>query len=217
MNIVTRLSQIIMIPGGFSGGDEPDGSGKFIATVLRSLEVREALEEFIEEREGLILGICNGFQGLVKLGLLPFGKIKERTEMDPILTGNKIGRHQSKLIHTRISSVNSPWMAGLEVGEIYTLPVSHGEGRFVVEANLLKEMVCNGQIATQYVDLSGQPTMELPWNPNGSYMAIEGIFSPSGRIFGKMCHSERRRLGIYKNVDGNFDQRIFQAGIQYYR
>ena len=212
-----KESQIIMIPGGFSGGDEPDGSGKFIATVLRSLEVREALEEFIEEREGLILGICNGFQGLVKLGLLPFGKIKERTEMDPILTGNKIGRHQSKLIHTRISSVNSPWMAGLEVGEIYTLPVSHGEGRFVVEANLLKEMVCNGQIATQYVDLSGQPTMELPWNPNGSYMAIEGIFSPSGRIFGKMCHSERRRLGIYKNVDGNFDQRIFQAGIQYYR
>jgi len=212
-----KESQILMIPGGFSGGDEPDGSGKFIATVLRSLEVRQALEEFIEEREGLILGICNGFQGLVKLGLLPFGKIKERSGTDPILTVNKIGRHQSKLIHSRISSVNSPWMAGLEVGEIYTLPVSHGEGRLLVEADLLKEMVCNGQIATQYVDLSGQPTMELPWNPNGSTLAIEGVFSPNGRIFGKMCHSERRRVGIYKNVDGNFDQRIFQAGIQYYR
>lgn len=212
-----KESQILMIPGGFSGGDEPDGSGKFIATVLRSPIVREALEEFLEEREGLVLGICNGFQGLVKLGLLPFGRIKERTETDPILSGNIIGRHQSKLVHTRISSVHSPWMEGLEVGEIYTLPVSHGEGRLLVNDSLLKEMIYNSQVATQYVDLSGQPTMELPWNPNGSTLAIEGLFSPDGRIFGKMCHSERVRPGLYKNVAGKFHQRIFQAGINYYR
>lgn len=212
-----KESQILMIPGGFSGGDEPDGSGKYIATVLRSPLVRQALQELIDDREGLILGICNGFQGLVKLGLLPFGKIKERSEIDPILTSNKIGRHQSNLVHTRISSVESPWMEGLEVGEIYTLPVSHGEGRLIVEDDLLKEMICGGQIATQYVDLSGQATMELPWNPNGSTLAIEGLFSSNGRIFGKMCHSERIRPGIYKNADGRFEQRIFQAGINYYR
>lgn len=212
-----RESQILMIPGGFSGGDEPDGSGKFIATVFRSPEVSEALEDFLVKREGLVLGICNGFQGLVKLGLLPFGEIRERNEMDPILTTNKIGRHQSKLVHTRVSSVNSPWMEGLEVGEIYTLPVSHGEGQFLVDDMMLEKLISNGQIATQYVDLSGQATMELPWNPNGSTMAIEGLFSPNGRIFGKMCHSERFKEGLYKNVDGNFDQRIFQAGIKYYR
>lgn len=212
-----KESQILMIPGGFSGGDEPDGSGKFIATVLKSPIVREALEEFLEERKGLVLGICNGFQGLVKLGLLPFGRIKERAETDPILAGNTIGRHQSKLVHTRVSSVHSPWMEGLEVGEIYTLPVSHGEGRLLVNDNILKKMIYNSQVATQYVDLSGQPTMELPWNPNGSTLAIEGLFSPDGRIFGKMCHSERVRPGLYKNVGGKFHQRIFEAGINYYK
>ena len=210
-------AQILMIPGGFSGGDEPDGSGKFIATVLRSPLVREALEEFLEEREGLVLGICNGFQGLVKLGLLPFGKIKERTEMDPILAGNRIGRHQSIIAHTRVSSVNSPWMEGLEVGEIYSLPLSHGEGRLVADNSLLENLISKGQIASQYVDLTGQPTMELPWNPNGSSLGIEGLFSPDGRIFGKMCHSERTGPGLYKNIEGNFDQKIFKAGVKYFR
>ncbi len=211
-----RQSQIVMIPGGFSGGDEPDGSAKFITAVFRNPAVGDAIMELIDNREGLMLGICNGFQALIKLGLVPYGKILDTDEEFPTLTYNKIGRHQSKLIKTRIASVKSPWMAGTSVGDIHTIPVSHGEGRFIANQEVIGELIANGQIATQYVDFKGRPSMDINYNPNYSTLAIEGITSPDGRILGKMGHSERIGQYLYKNVDGSKDQKIFESGIKYF-
>jgi len=212
-----RNSQIIMIPGGFSGGDEPDGSAKFITAVFRNPAVRDAVEDLMQNRDGLMLGICNGFQALIKLGLVPFGVITEPDEAYPTLTYNRIGRHASCLVRTRIASVRSPWLANVNVGDIHTIPVSHGEGRFIATEEVLGKLIENGQIATQYVDLSGNPSMETAYNPNESMLAIEGITSPDGRIFGKMAHSERIGTNLYKNVPGNYDQKIFEAGVAYFR
>jgi phosphoribosylformylglycinamidine synthase len=212
-----KNSQIIMIPGGFSGGDEPDGSAKFITAVFRNPAVREAVEDLLENRDGLVLGICNGFQALIKLGLVPFGIITEPDEAYPTLTYNRIGRHASCLVRTRIASVKSPWLAYTEVGDIHTVPVSHGEGRFIATQDILGRLIGNGQIATQYVDLDGKPSMEAAYNPNESLLAIEGITSPDGRVLGKMAHSERIGGNLYKNVAGNNDQKIFEAGVAYFR
>ncbi len=210
-------SQILMIPGGFSGGDEPDGSGKFITAVLRNPVVREAVTKLLECRDGLMLGICNGFQALVKSGLLPYGKIMDTMESDsPTLTFNAIGRHQSQMVSTRIASVKSPWLANVNVGDVHTVPISHGEGRFTAPAEVLRKLIENGQIATQYVDANGQPTMDITFNPNASDFAIEGITSPDGRILGKMAHSERIGNGVAINVPGNQDQKIFLSGVQYF-
>ena len=181
-----KNSQIIMIPGGFSGGDEPDGSAKnSITAVFRNPAVREAVEDLLKNRDGLILGICNGFQALIKLGLVPYGTITEPDEANPTLTYNRIGRHASCLVRTRIASVKSPWLANTEVGDIHTIPVSHGEGRFIASDEVIRQLIENGQIATQYVDLEGKPSMEAAYNPNESILAIEGITSPDGRVFGK--------------------------------
>lgn len=212
-----RDSQIVMIPGGFSGGDEPDGSAKFITAVFRNPLISEAIRDLMENRDGLMLGICNGFQALIKLGLLPYGRITEPDEKAPTLTYNDIGRHQSKLINTRIASIKSPWMANCEVGDVHTLAISHGEGKFVASDDVLKELISNGQIATQYVDFKGNAAMDIAYNPNHSIMAIEGITSPDGRIFGKMAHSERAGENIFKNVPGNKYQRIFEAGVNYFK
>ena len=212
-----RQSQIIMIPGGFSGGDEPDGSAKFITAVFRNPAVSDAVTELLEKRDGLMLGICNGFQALIKLGLVPYGKIVEAKEDAPTLTYNSIGRHVSCLVNTRIASVKSPWLAGTEVGDIHTIPVSHGEGRFIASDALIRELAENGQIATQYVDMDGNPTSDIRFNPNNSNQAIEGILSPDGRIFGKMGHSERIGRNLYRNVLGNFDQKLFESGINYFK
>ncbi|MDD4681070.1 MAG: phosphoribosylformylglycinamidine synthase subunit PurQ, partial [Clostridia bacterium] len=211
-----RNSQIIMIPGGFSGGDEPDGSAKFITAVFRNPKIKGAVEDLLNKRDGLILGICNGFQALIKLGLVPYGVIKEPDAENPTLTYNSIGRHTSSLVRTRIASVKSPWLANVEVGDIHTTPISNGEGRFIAEENMIQQLIKNGQIATQYIDLNGTPSMDVEYNPNGSMLAVEGITSPDGRIFGKMCHSERIGKNLYKNVPGNIDQRIFEAGIDYF-
>ncbi len=208
--------QIMMIPGGFSAGDEPEGSGKFIATVFRNPLLTEAVMNLIRNRDGLILGICNGFQALVKLGLLPYGEIRDLDETCPTLTFNTIGRHVSCLVRTRVASNLSPWLAKAQVGQICTIAVSHGEGRFVASPEILKELELHGQIATQYVDLDGNPTMEEPYNPNGSVMAIEGITSRDGRIFGKMGHDERYTRHTFINVPGEKDQRIFEAGVEYF-
>lgn len=211
-------SQILMLPGGFSGGDEPDGSGKFITAVLRNARIKEAVCELLEKRDGLILGICNGFQALIKLGLLPYGKIMDEMTPDcPTLTFNKIGRHQSMMVHTRISSVHSPWLAQVEEGDIHTVPISHGEGRFTANEKTLQELIDHGQIATQYVDLNGDPTMDIRYNPNASVYAIEGILSPDGRVFGKMGHSERIGSHVVKNVPGEKDQKIFASGVAYFQ
>lgn len=212
-----KKSQILMIPGGFSAGDEPDGSGKFIATIFRNPYIAEAIEDLLNNRDGLILGICNGFQALIKLGLLPYGKIKDLGLDDPTLTFNQIGRHASSLVDTRISSKLSPWLSNVEVGEIYTLPISHGEGRFVCNPILLEELISNGQIATQYVDLSGKASLDGSFNPNGSMYAVEGLTNKDGRIFGKMGHSERIGKDVYKNIPGEKNQRIFDAGVSYFK
>lgn len=210
-------AQILMLSGGFSGGDEPDGSGKFITAVLRNPNIKKSVMRLIQERDGLILGICNGFQALIKSGLLPYGEILDEMEPDsPTLTYNEIGRHQSMMANTRIASVNSPWFSTVSVGDIHTLPISHGEGRFIINDTMLNDLVANGQIATQYVDLDGNPTMDIRYNPNGSYHAIEGIFSPDGRIFGKMGHSERITKNVAINITGNKDQPIFKAGVNYF-
>ncbi|QOX64543.1 phosphoribosylformylglycinamidine synthase [Anoxybacterium hadale] len=211
-----KNSQMIMIPGGFSGGDEPDGSAKFITAVFRNPSVKEAVEELLQMRDGLMLGICNGFQALIKLGLVPFGRITEPEEGSPTLTYNRIGRHASCLVRTRIASVKSPWLANTEVGEVHTVPVSHGEGRFIAADGVIEGLIRNGQIATQYVDLDGKPSMETRFNPNASVLAIEGITSPDGRVFGKMAHSERIGENLYRNVPGSNDQRIFEAGTSYF-
>ena len=210
-------AQIIMLPGGFSGGDEPDGSGKFIATTFRNPRVAEAVSELLEKRDGLMLGICNGFQALIKLGLVPYGRITQIQENDPTLTFNTLGRHVSRMVYTRVTSVKSPWLMGAEAGQIHTVPVSHGEGRFVADAQTVARLMANGQIATQYVDLTCQPTMDLRYNPNGSVMAIEGITSPDGRVFGKMGHSERSGEQLYKNVTGDKYQPIFEGGVNYFK
>ena len=212
-----RQAQIVMLPGGFSGGDEPDGSGKFIATTLRSPRIREAVTELLDNRDGLMLGICNGFQALIKTGLVPYGKITDTQEKDPTLTFNNIGRHASCMVYTRVTSVKSPWLAGTEAGEVFTTPVSHGEGRFVADEETLRRLIANGQVATQYVDLNGNPTGDIRFNPNGSVCAIEGITSPDGRVFGKMAHIERMGENLYKNVPGEKDQKIFASGVAYFK
>ena len=212
-----RQSQIIFIPGGFSGGDEPDGSGKFITAFFRNAEIREAVTELLERRDGLMCGICNGFQALIKLGLVPYGKILETDENCPTLTFNTIGRHQSRIVRTRVASNKSPWLSLTEVGDIYNVPVSHGEGRFIANDSVLDSLIQNGQIATQYVDLEGQPTMDIRFNVNGSFLAIEGITSPDGRVLGKMGHSERIGNNLYRNVPGEYDMKIFKAAVQYFK
>ncbi len=214
---IIRNSQIIMIPGGFSGGDEPEGSGKFITAFFRNPRIKDAVHELLKCRDGLMLGICNGFQALIKLGLVPYGEIVDMTDESPTLTFNTIARHQSMMVNTRIASTKSPWLYGCEVGDIHTIPISHGEGRFVAPQSLIQRLAKNGQIATQYVDIDGKPTMDIRYNPNTSVEAIEGITSPDGRVFGKMGHSERKGNFIAKNVDGNKDQKIFESGIDYFK
>jgi len=211
-----RNSQIVMIPGGFSAGDEPEGSGKFIATVFKNPYVKEAVMELLTKRDGLVLGICNGFQALIKLGLLPYGEIRDVDASAPTLTYNKIGRHVSKLIMTKVVSNKSPWLANIEPGSMHTIPVSHGEGRFFADEATVKSLFENGQIATQYVDFDGNPTYDIAFNPNGSVHAIEGITSPDGRVFGKMAHSERVGKDICKNIPGNKEQDIFKSGVSYF-
>ena len=212
-----RQSQIVSIPGGFSGGDEPDGSGKFITAFFRSPAVTEAVMELLRNRDGLMNGICNGFQALIKLGLVPYGDIRPITPYDPTLTFNTIGRHQSMLVRTRIASTGSPWLSKCEVGEQFTVAISHGEGRFVAPQEVLDTLMKNGQITTQYVDIEGNPTMDQSYNPNGSVLAIEGITSPDGRVFGKMGHSERSGEYLYKNVTGDKYQPIFEGGVDYFK
>ena len=210
-------SQIIALPGGFSGGDEPDGSAKFIVSFFRNPKVKEAVEDLLNHREGLMIGICNGFQALVKLGLVPYGKIMEPDEFRPTLTFNTIGRHQSRLVKTRVACNQSPWMKYMNVGDIHTVAISHGEGRFVAKDNVIQTLIANGQIATQYVDFEGQPTSDVHFNPNDSAYAIEGITSPDGRILGKMGHSERNGDNLYKNVpDIENQQMLFKAAVEYF-
>lgn len=209
-------SQIIMFPGGFSAGDEPDGSGKFIATAFRNAKIADEVMKLLNERDGLALGICNGFQALVKLGLVPYGEIRPQTEDSPTLTMNSIGRHQSKMVYTKVVTNKSPWLAKSELGGVYTVPISHGEGRFVASSEWIKKLFDNGQVATQYVDVDGNPTMDEYYNVNGSYYAIEGITSPDGRVFGKMAHSERKGTAVAVNISGEKDQKIFESGVAYY-
>ena len=212
-----RESQMIFIPGGFSGGDEPDGSGKFITAFFRSGPVKEGVMELLDKRDGLICGICNGFQALIKLGLVPYGRITEPDEKSPTLTFNTIARHQSKIVRTRIASNKSPWLALTQVGEVYSVPISHGEGRFLADEETIRALAANGQIATQYVDLEGRVSDDVAFNPNGSLCAVEGITSPDGRVFGKMGHAERIGSNLYKNVPGNYDLRMFEAAVKYFR
>ena len=209
-------AQIVMFPGGFSAGDEPDGSAKFFATVFRNPLIRDEIEKLLKDRDGLMLGICNGFQALIKLGLVPEGTIAEQKADSPTLTMNSIGRHVSKMVYTKVVSNKSPWLAGAELGGVYCSPASHGEGRFVADAAWLKKLFENGQVATQYVDGQGNPTMDEYWNPNGSYMAIEGITSPDGRIFGKMAHAERRGEAVAMNIYGEQDLKLFESGVKYF-
>ncbi len=211
-----RKAQMVFIPGGFSGGDEPDGSGKFITAFFRNEKIKDGVMELLRARDGLMCGICNGFQALIKLGLVPYGEIIDTDENCPTLTYNTIGRHQSMLVRTRVVSNKSPWLANTAVGDIYTVPVSHGEGRFLADEDFILKLAKNGQIATQYVDMDGEPTMKLPFNPNGSVLAVEGITSPDGRVFGKMGHSERIGSGLYRNVDGNYDMGMFRAAVKYF-
>lgn len=210
-------AQIVMLPGGFSGGDEPDGSGKFIATAFRNPLIAQAVTDLLEKRDGLMLGICNGFQALIKLGLVPYGRITELKETDPTLTFNSIGRHISHMAYTRVTSVKSPWLSGVNAGDVFAIPVSHGEGRFVADEQTLKNLMENGQIATQYVDLNGSPSDDITYNLNGSVCAIEGITSPDGRVFGKMGHSERKGENLYQNVPFEKDQKLFESGVRYFK
>ena len=210
-------AQMIFIPGGFSGADEPDGSGKFITAFFRNAAIKEQVTNLLERRDGLMCGICNGFQALIKLGLVPFGKITDTDENSPTLTYNTIGRHQSRLVRTRVASNKSPWLAKTNVGDIYTVPISHGEGRFIADEALIRELAKNGQIATQYVDLDGFATNDIHFNPNNSMYAIEGITSPDGRVFGKMGHSERIGSNLYKNVIGEYDIKMFASAVEYFK
>ena len=210
-------AQIMMLPGGFSAGDEPEGSGKFIATVLRNPRLKAAIDDLLDNREGLMIGICNGFQALVKLGLLPHGHIKDMSKDDPTLTFNTIGRHLSQMVTTRVSSVKSPWLANVELGDEHIIPISHGEGRFVAPKEVLDQLIDNGQVAFQYVDPNGNVTMESPYNPNGSMYGIEGIVSEDGRVLGKMGHSERQGENRDLNIYGEMDQKLFEAGVKYFK
>ena len=212
-----RKSQIIMLPGGFSAGDEPDGSAKFMATVFRNPKVAEAVNEFLTKQDGLMLGICNGFQALIKLGLVPYGEIRETTVDAPTLTYNNIGRHQSKIVRTRIASNKSPWLKATEVGDTHSIAISHGEGKFVASEEVMRQLIANGQIATQYVDFNDNATYDIDFNPNGSTYAVEGITSADGRIFGKMGHSERIGEHVIKNIIGEKDQKIFESGVNYFK
>ena len=210
-------SQIIMLPGGFSGGDEPEGSGKFIATTFRNPKVKEAVTKLLNNRDGLMLGICNGFQALIKLGLVPYGEIKEINENDPTLTFNTIGRHISSMAYTRVASVKSPWFSSVNAGDVFAVPISHGEGRFVANDDVMKKLIENGQVATQYVNLDGTPVSDMPFNPNGSVCAVEGITSPDGRVLGKMGHVERKGNNLYANVPFEKDMKIFESGVNYFK
>ena len=212
-----KESQVIFIPGGFSGGDEPDGSAKLITAFFRNDAVKEAVTDLLENRDGLMCGICNGFQALIKLGLVPYGKIVDTDENCPTLTFNTISRHQSKIVKTRVASNKSPWLANTKPGEVYSVPISHGEGRFLASEDLIKSLAENGQIVTQYADLDGNPTYDIQYNPNGSIFAVEGITSPDGRVLGKMGHTERYTNGLYKNVEGNYDMGIFDACVKYFK
>ena len=212
-----RESQIIMIPGGFSAGDEPDGSGKFIATIFRNERIKDAVNDLLKNRDGLVLGICNGFQALIKLGLVPYGEIVDIEEDMATLTYNNINRHMSSIIRTKITSNKSPWFNEVNVGDIHNVAISHGEGRFIANEELLRQLIANDQIATQYVDLEGHVSLDMPFNPNGSVLGVEGITSPDGRVLGKMGHSERIGEDLYVNVPGNFDQKIFESGVKYFR
>ena len=212
-----RDSQMIFLPGGFSGGDEPDGSAKFITAFFRNPAVKEQVMKLLNDRDGLMCGICNGFQALIKLGLVPFGKIIDTDDTCPTLTFNTIGRHQSRIVRTRVASNKSPWLSLTQVGDVYNVPISHGEGKFLASEALVKQLAENGQIATQYVDLAGNPTMDAAFNPNGSVCAIEGITSPDGRVFGKMGHSERIGKELYRNVPGQYDNRMFEAAVKYFK
>ena len=212
-----KRANIVMLPGGFSAGDEPEGSGKFIATVLRNPRLKAAITDLLENRDGLMIGICNGFQALVKLGLLPYGEIKDMSKDDPTLTFNTIGRHVSQMVDTRIGSVKSPWLKYVNVDDVYTIPVSHGEGRFVAPKETIEKLFENGQVFSQYVDPNRKVTMQTPYNPNGSMYAIEGIISLDGRVIGKMGHSERQGENRFKNVYGEMDQKLFEAGVDYFR
>ncbi len=218
-NFATALkdAQMIFIPGGFSGGDEPDGSGKFITAFFRNAAVKEGVTDLLDNRDGLMCGICNGFQALIKLGLVPYGKIIDTDENCPTLTFNNISRHQSRMVRTRIASNKSPWLAATQVGDIYNVPISHGEGKFLASEELIRQLAANGQIATQYVDLNGDATADIRFNPNGSLYAIEGITSPDGRVFGKMGHSERIGSGLYRNVPGLYDMQMFASAVRYFK
>ena len=209
-------SQILMLPGGFSAGDEPDGSAKFMVAVLKNKKVKEAVENLLK-RDGLILGICNGFQALIKSGLLPYGEIRELNETSPTLTFNAIDKHMSKIVQTKIITNNSPWLSDMEEGDIHSVPISHGEGRIIITEEEYKKLFKNNQIATKYVGLDGNSTMDSQFNPNGSYYAIEGMLAHNGRIFGKMGHSERKGKNVYKNIYGNKEQNIFRNGIKFFK
>ena len=210
-------AQIIMFPGGFSAGDEPDGSAKFFATAFRNAKIREAVMRLLNERDGLALGICNGFQALIKLGLVPCGEIAGQKENSPTLTFNTINRHISRMVYTKVVSNKSPWLMGAEAGGVYVTPASHGEGRFVAPREWIDRLFENGQVATRYCDPEGNISMDEEWNINGSYAAIEGITSPDGRCFGKMAHAERRGDGVAVNIYGEQDLRIFESGVEYFR
>jgi phosphoribosylformylglycinamidine synthase len=211
-------AQIIMFPGGFSAGDEPDGSAKFFATAFQNARIKEEVMKLLNQRDGLALGICNGFQALIKLGLVPYGEILGQTPDSPTLTHNTIGRHISKMVYTKVVSNKSPWLAGAELGGVYTNPASHGEGRFVANREWLQKLFANGQVATQYCDPNGTICIgDEEWNVNGSYMAIEGITSPDGRVLGKMIHSERRGDSVAVNIYGEQDLKIFKSGVAYFK
>ena len=216
MEKMINESQIIMLPGGFSGGDEPDGSGKFIATTFRNPRIANAVNELLKNRDGLMLGICNGFQALIKLGLVPYGEIVDIKDTDPTLTFNTIGRHISHMAYTRVTSVKSPWFSMVNPGEVFAIPVSHGEGRFMADDATMKRLIENGQIATQYCNLDGKPVADIKYNLNGSVCAVEGITSPDGRVLGKMGHSERKGENLYANVPFEKDQKIFESGVKYF-
>lgn len=217
MEKAIRQSQMIMLPGGFSGGDEPDGSGKFIATTFRNPKIAEAVADLLNQRDGLMLGICNGFQALIKLGLVPYGEIIRPSAEAPTLTFNTLGRHVSRMVYTRVTSVKSPWFSCVNAGDVFAVPVSHGEGRFVASDETLQALIANGQIATQYTTPEGAPSGDIAWNPNGSVCAVEGITSPDGRVLGKMGHSERMGGSLYKNVPGAKDQKLFESGVKYFK
>ena len=210
-------AQIIMFPGGFSAGDEPDGSAKFFATAFQNAKIKEAVEKLLNERDGLVLGICNGFQAVIKLGLVPNGKITGQNVDSPTLTFNTIGRHISKMAYLKVVSNKSPWLQEAKLGGVYTNPASHGEGRFVAPENVIDDLFANGQVAFQYCDVDGNISMDSEWNINGSYRAIEGITSPDGRCLGKMCHAERRGKGVAVNIYGEQDLKIFKSGVEYFK